>query len=611
MGMVSGVGEPEYVYSVSLLPWVVYAALEFCEAPSWLRLPGASVPTVLTILGGYMPVGIATLFLAAAMIAYIAATFNEQTPVGAWVVRALTAYIPLVCAAVVVSPFLLETLHFMKSSPSASTASLFFSAQQLAETPQMILRLLSPTLPIPGPLYEFYLTLGFIPFYAALLFILSPRAGHSLTPWENRNLVVSFAAFAVTGLAIYGAYSPVANMVYYFIPQVGGMHIYQRFLYPGQLLAGLAVAIMVVGLVRARPDISVRVGAGICILLTFAVAYGVAFHPTPANTAGFTNTAIFELILLALFACALVTPVDGLKYAALIFLAALQPMNSLYGYSAPNWDISQVAPKQPVLLDGPTQTAIATYFRAHSRKELVKYADLTPMWTSEGVESFAKQLPYLLQDKIQLSSYSGFNFYLTPPRDYMQKNPVQDDIVMKPDWTYLRRTGVDFVVARGLQLPALLQAGIIQAMDGPDVMHMPHDIVIAPVMPQPAVAPPAYDDGYFRLDAAAPGKAQPIGSNLNTNHANRFTLRVAAPAGATLTYELWNHPGLNFSVDGRAVKPIEENGVTRIPLAPGSHRVEVHYRNLTHTAFWVLLFALIGAWFASGVFRLNRRFQAA
>ncbi len=611
MGAISGLGEPEYLYTVSMLPWCVYAALEFSEKPSLLRLPGAVFPPVVMILGGYMPIGVATLFLATAMIGYVAATFDEDKPGVARVARALSAYIPLFCAVVVVSPFLLETLRFMKASPSANTASLFYSAQQLAEIPQMILRIFSPTLPIPGPLYEFYLTWGFTAVYVALMFILIPTAGRSLTPWEWRNLIASFSVYAVTGLAIYGAYSPVASMVYYFIPQVGGMHIYQRFLYPATLLSGLAVATMFVGLLRARPEVSVRVGAGLCILITFALSYYVAFHPEAATKAGFTNTTIFELIGLALLACALVTPFDGFKYAALIFLVALQPMNSMYGFSAPTWNIGEIQAKQPVLLDVPTQTTISAYFRARSHKELVKYADLTPLWTASGTETFSKLFPYLVQDKIQLSSYGGFNFYLSPPRDYMQKAPVQDNIVMKPDWTYLRRTGVDFVVALGSQMPALQLAGIVKDIDGPDVLHLPNDVAIAPVMPQPAVAPPAYDDGYFRLDAATPGAATPTGSRLNTNHANRFSINVAAPAGAALTYELWNHPGLHFSVDGKSVQPVNDNGVTKIPLTPGSHRVEVRYKNLTHTAFWVLLFTLMGGWFASGAVQLSRRFRAA
>jgi hypothetical protein len=776
-GMLSGLGEPEYLFAVGPLPWVIYSALAFERRPSLLALPWAMFPTVGLLLGGYMPLGVASLFLAVAVIVFLVMTDEEARPVSEKVFRLVVAFTPMACAVVVAAPYMIEVLRFMKASPSAHFVSLLYSAHDLAEAPQDILRLFSLNWRVPGPFAEMSVYLGPVGAYIALLFLVSPSAGRALSPREWNRLVWMFAGYALTCLSIYGIYSAVSDMVFHFVPQVGGMHIYQRFLYPGGLLSGLALALMLTALVRAEAAVLYRIGAAVCLLLAFYVAYKVAFHPEAWDKLGINNSLVIELIILALFACALIIPQPGAKMAFAVCLVALPLLNNMYGYSRTGHDLSDLGPKQQILLDPQTQSAIADYMRAHQpHKDLIKYADVTPLWAG-GVEPFSKSFPYLVQNRVALSSYSGFNTYLTPPGDYMAMMPIAPSLDMQPEWRYVRRTGGDFVVAPEAKLPALASSGLI-ADTQTGVMHLPGAVAVAPLIPDGQLDEPVYDNGYFRVDypgapekpmtnlalhkpaqessqigdssaakavdgdlngdfskgsvshtaadvnawlqvdlgqpqridaiqlfnrtdccgdrlshfwvmasnepfadgetadqararpgvwsayvpslgarlkirtravtgryvrvqfdgqairndrylalaelqvlqgaadlAPAPKPAAPTVTRFSTNKANIFEIDVNAPGGARVTYALWPHSGLRFTVDGKRVQPLREDGAAVMPVGPGRHKIAVRYHSTVHTLFWVVYLSFlaacagVSAWWAYR--RLRRREPAA
>ncbi len=64
-----------------------------------------------------------------------------------------------------------------------------------------------------------------------------------------------------------------------------------------------------------------------------------------------------------------------------------------------------------MMLDEKWKDTVVTYIRQRSPKMLNKYVDMTPFWTSEGIESFPKSFPYFVQRDLDLSSYGGFSFY--------------------------------------------------------------------------------------------------------------------------------------------------------------------------------------------------------
>ncbi len=73
-------------------------------------------------------------------------------------------------------PYLIAVYQHLKATVSADTPSLFYSAHQLAQMPQGLLKLLSPHLAVPGPFYEFSSQAGLIAIVIFCLFVFGARS---------------------------------------------------------------------------------------------------------------------------------------------------------------------------------------------------------------------------------------------------------------------------------------------------------------------------------------------------------------------------------------------------------------------------------------------------
>jgi len=509
--MLHGHNEPEFVFCASILPWAAYAALAFVERPGPGRLLVACMPVLLGYLGGYMPLGVACLAFAVLVVAARVILLDDAGR--SLAVRAADfalALVPFVIATVIVAPYLFAVYLFQAQSPSAGAPSLFFSAHQLADAPQAVLRLLSSRFPVPGPYYEFSVTWGLAAVTIVALFFTGARTFEVLTSREWLLLKMAAVVYFATVLATFGEYSAMSDLVYYFVPQVGKMHIYQRFLLPAQLLFGVMLGLMVRSLVVARPAGAMRVALAFLALATLACAYLVGKHAAIAQDIGINNYIVFELGLAFLLVLALMMPGRHFAYAVTTAVIALPALDVMYDYSHGGHTLQEQQKRQVVALDDSVRAGFLKYLKRFAGRDLVKYVDLTPMWT-EGLETFPKSFPYLVLDEITLSSYTGFNFYLSSGGEYMRRMPIVGNVQMQPDWNYVAASGADFVVLREADFRAGVLGPLMGEVKDEDVYRLPRGVVAVPF--RPAVdresSPVAFDNGYLRLVAGATAAAAP------------------------------------------------------------------------------------------------------
>ena len=474
--------EPEFLYSISSVSWCIYASLQFARTRNFLNLPVAAIPTVLFVAGGYLPLGISALFMAVASIVFYITVIQTDLATFAERIRALIlAALPIAIGLIVCGPFLWASYVFLEASPSAGTASLFYSAHQMSELPQSVIRVLTSTFASPGPYYELSLQLGLIPVAIILLFLANINAVrvHSERDWDL--LKFSAAAYAVTALAVYGAYSPFSDLIFYLVPQVGKMHIYQRFLLPGQLLIAIALAVMLHGLLHEEKQIPFGKIATVSFIVTLAAAFFVGRYPEEAVNWGLNNHLIFEFLVLTLFIASLAMPGYYFKSVVALCLVCLPSLGAMYNWSRNQEQAQQMVAKQPLFLDAAYQQQVAGFMRRYTDKDLVKYIDTTARWHSTGVEPFPKSFPYVMSKWIELSSYGGFNFYLAAREDYAVKMPyLGADVRQSPDWEWLKATGADFIVAPNTDMERLQNAGYVSTEPG-SLMQLPYEVVLAPL----------------------------------------------------------------------------------------------------------------------------------
>ena len=504
MHMMNALAQPPFFFCSSIIPWAAYAALAYTEKPSLRQLAFACLPVLIGFMGGYLPMGIASLALSAILVAakllYIDAS---ESPLNKRVRTLFVALLPYLSSSIIVSPYLYSVYKFHQETSSAGITSIFFSAHQLAQLPQNLLKFISPHFAVPGPMIEFSLPFGFIAIAIAAIFFFSPKVTYALIPHELKLFKISAVIYFATVLATFGDYSVVSDLVFYLVPQVGGMHIYQRFLLPAQLIFALMLALMLKAVIQERPLITTRVALAMLATATIAVAYLLAYNPVLSQEIGLNNSLVLELFLGFLFLCALIVSGKNFVYFAAIVLISLPVLDRMYDNSLRGSTLQEQRKRQPLALDEAERARLVEYLKRFSDKEVLKYVDITPMWGKGGTELFPKVFPYFVLKEIQLSSYGGFTFYLSARADYMRKMPVMGDVAVSPDWELIADSGADFVVARESDLQKGALSSMLAQAKGVDLYKLANGIVIVPLRTPAEKALSSeevlFDNGYFKI----------------------------------------------------------------------------------------------------------------
>jgi hypothetical protein len=558
-------GEPMYVFCASIVPWAACAALDYAEHRGFRRLVLAAFPVLVGLFAGYVPLGIACLAIAAMVVGIRLFLLDETgSTIAGRSSRFFAAMLPFIVGGIVASPYLLQVFFFLKASPSASRPSLFYSAHQLADMPQSILRALSYRFPIPGPFTEFSITWGFIALAVATIFVLSSQAIDSLSRREWTLLKAAGLIYFAIALSVFGQHSVVSDLVFYFIPQVGGMHIYQRFLLPGQFLFGVMIALMLKAIIDSRPVLGLRIAFALFISAAFAVAMYVIHRPDSASLVGLNNYLVFELLIAALAMGAMLVPDRVFAYVATLALFALPALDVMYDRSQGNSGYDVQVTRQGVMLDESLRRGVLAYlerFRAQG-KEMIKYVDITPRWSSEGTETFPKAFPHFVLKEISICPYSGWNFYLSSRADYMRTIPYEGDGRFHPQWERLRMSGADFVVALESDLPSL--EPLTGTLSAGDVHRLPGGVVLAPLTSSGINSRPTedglFDNGYVRIVRGAVGESAAEKVERRRNLALRAKAIQSSNGGGEA----------GRAVDGNQSGVFSEGSVTHTGTEPGA-----------------------------------------
>lgn len=497
----SHAGFPNFVFTAAVLPWVAHAALHFEERPGLRRLLLAALPVSMAFLGGYVPLGAACLGIAALTVGLRLLTAGDLAREPVVLVRRFgTAMLPFLVGVLVVLPYLVSVYFFVKASPVSDRHSLFFSAHELAELPQTALRILSFRYAVPGPKTEFSLNWGFVALGVITVFLSSRRAMEALAPAEWTLLKACAALYFLVALAIFGQYSVVSDLVYYFVPQVGKMHIYQRLLLPAQFAFGVMLALMLKAVALVKPSPGLRVALASFGILATLAAFATGHQLPLAASLGINNYIVYELLLATLSMAALLVPGRTFGMAATAVLFTLPALDQMYDYGQGAWALEQKREVHGVALDTAARQGVVDYLRRFDDRAIVKYADITPRWLPSGAETFPKEFPSFVLDRARLCSFMGFNYYLATRADYMVDMPYLGDMRFHPDWERLRGCGLDFAVGLESDIERLRALG-----DGSGEVHrLPHGAVIVP-MRQPGTDGSIYDNGFLRVRPHAAG----------------------------------------------------------------------------------------------------------
>lgn len=493
---VTTIGEPTYLLCCAPMPCITYYVLTFIDRPSKRSLFVASIPIVSSILGGYLPLGFASAGIGIALAWIVLWSHGIDDKPARSFAYALTS-VPLLAAAIIVGPFLAASYRFIQASPSSGRSNLFYSAHQLADSPQAILRAVSSRFVVQAPFNEGSVYIGMLGVAILAMFGFRRSMIDGVGASDLKLLRASVCMFALSALATYGDFSPVSDIVFYFVPQVGGMHIYQRFLLLTNIFYCLILSICLQTLYKCRRPETGRISLLLSLLAIMVVGYLLGTMPETALKAGLSAFLLFELFTVAIFVIIYRLGGRNFGFACCTCLMAMPAFDANYDWSKGANDLAHNTERNPIALSRTVQAEIVKFMRKHSSKSVIKYVDLTPMWSLPGATAFPKSFPYWVGDHIHLSSYHGFNFYLSTRNDYMKQMPVGGQLRLAPNWDWVAKTGADFVIRnKG-------DGGIPEGMESSDRqshLDLPGNLTIIPLRQIYYEVPDVfYDSGVFRV----------------------------------------------------------------------------------------------------------------
>jgi hypothetical protein len=259
----------------------------------------------------------------------------------------------------------------------------------------------------------------------------------------------------------------------------------------------------------------------------------VGRNPPFSLEVGLNNYLVFELLLAFLFACALIIPGKSFVYSAAIILFCLPALDRMYDFSHGKNTLQNQQERQKNALDKNEHARILTYLKRFSDKAIIKYVDITPLWTKGSGETFPKAFPFFVLNDLQLSSYGGITFYLSSRAEYMRKMPVGGpDARVSPDWKYLKDTGADFVVTRSSDIQRGALGSLFKTINPEDVIKLQNDVVIFSLRTQAKEVPPSgiynFDNGYFKISP----KIDTLNSNLVNIAKGKYARQSSIYGGA-------------------------------------------------------------------------------
>jgi hypothetical protein len=496
--MITSLNQATFVFSTALIPWIIYAALAYQSDKSYKNLFLGALPVILTFLGGYVPLALMALLISILFIVFynFSKGFNHKS-----VNNFLISITPFLFGALIVSPYFMALLDFYRDSTANGRANISFSAHSLAELPQSFIRVISTKAFVHGPFYEMTLRFGLVPIAIIILFFFKDGAFKKLG--LDKGLLLKFCAgvFFVLIFIQYGQYSVLSDMFYYFMPQIGGMHIYQRFLLPGQIFFAVGIALMLYGVVNNKQTSYIKYFILFTTAAILLMSFFVSRDPDFQSKYGLDNYFILELIALNVFLFSLLLPGKLFVSAVAIVAITMPSLDQMYDMTQYGNKYTQKKDQYGVRLNYDERAGLVRYLKSNYNKDVVKYFDLSVLWDEQGKEPLSKWFPYLVLNDINLASYSGFNFNMHSRRDYMTLLPMGPSgpplLRHMPNWNYVLDAGADFVVLHKKQLDSGMLNSVEEYFDLLKIHTFPDNMMIVPTR---KYKDSYYDNGYFSIE---------------------------------------------------------------------------------------------------------------
>ncbi len=559
-----------------LFPLLVYVALSSHRAKSKLALFLLSLVYFSYFFVGYLPLALAgtvmSLVFAAAYLFWIERPTHQS--IASLITKTLA---PVVIAGVVALPGSLAIVQFVKMASTPGQSELQFSAYSLSEQITNIISSFSTSIIATAPSH--YLILGLLGCTFLIAFFFLPgNPLKALTEKQRKLFKFSATALAFILLISFGKAIVGSTLFFYFVPGLGKMHAYQRYFIFILPFFALLVTLALHAIIKEKPIGLLKALSGLFFFATLAISLGLTAHWIKPSPYIFWSELLPILLLITLASLALLLFERKGAWIALIACVFMIGLPKYYFYTNDyvlNKNISLTANKMD-------NDALLAFFKKNSDHDIIKYVNFLP----GEFNYIPRNYPWVFQGHIHLSNYLGYEPQLAMPLAYRRFLAIS----MANDWSWLRRTGAQFVIYNAKTDPKT-QNLIAQYTDDEPTTTFSNGTVIAKLNNQFPSYPKGYkgtviNNGYVQL--------QYTGTTPNLTHFKvspkgySFDLKIA-DGKARMNIPFWNNKHFRLQLNGKNTALAMEDHMDYALLDKGNYHVVFSYSNTLLTFFLYLM----------------------
>ena len=431
------IGLTPFFYIPSLFPSLLFLGLYSANSNSFTKSFLCSIGVYFAFMAGYAPLAMHSVLLSI-IISIITLGYSnnkkawQRPPVKVFILLLL----PTLIATIAAAPYYLG-MYFYKQLTSGLPSYSWYATSEFHYTWADFVSMLSFGFPPDvNPVETPHISFGFVIVF--VLFVAAFNLKNLKPVSANGNFLIAIGLIVTVHLFLMtGSETGLPSLFYYLVPFLGEMHLYGRYFIVASFCIFLLAAFVMQSMQEAAKSSDIDI---IRPLATFVMFVTVLAFLRGINQP-YQDRVLFETSLVVLLAFVwhrrIFTNVTTIV-ACLIFFNQY----SMFAVTLSNYNLEfPPVHENSFAYDKVRVGNLKKFINDNSDKDLIKYVDLTT-----SIEKFGGpplNLPYLLDRKIPLSNYLGYELHNSLEVHFMNQGFSYFG-KFNEDW--LRFTDADFVI---------------------------------------------------------------------------------------------------------------------------------------------------------------------
>ncbi len=597
-----------FYWIVALFPAAIYFAIINELKFNILNSIKNSFVFSVIFLSGYFPISIACIFYAVIFIFFYHWQWEKNNIKDFFLAinKTMKSIMPIIIGSLIVLPHALAMMLY-QIKVTEGIFSVQWCAHLLSNLPHQILLSLSSGIALNEPVYEQCLVIGVVSLIIIVLFICFNKID-DISENFKRILAISSAIFIFSVLATYGQYSVFSDILYYFVPLLGKMHVYQRSLAITNFFFILSLVIILNSFNKTSKSFLFGCKVLFVLILLSVGIFSYLIATKHLSDASVINeNVLMELILALIFLGSLVCANKKTFIVVASICIFVPSLQVAYRYSDGNAVSYKIKNTTSADINNAMENSIYNYMisNINKPKAIIKYVDLVPKFDNNLI---SKNHNWFANHPINLSSYYGYEVHVGVPLDYRDKMKlaVKDGkYIFVPDIQWLEKTGIDYVIYKNDDEESLQMAKkIADLRDDSKIYKLIGNINIAPALfSKNSLDNLIFDNGYFR--AYSKDKNARL-DNFKFDNATKFKFSANSTKDIRIEYMFWHNDKLKLQVNKKSTEINTQDGLMSFVLKPGKSEVYLYYDNKLLLFFFIIYTIYISVFVLYGVYILYR-----